>query len=146
MWTCKHCGQEVENNLSECWNCGTGISWEPPTEASIPDASTTTSQTERIQKKAPLSVELTGALSAIGLVIGLIGLIGGIVVLYNAPSAPSSYASDKLSDIQGTNRVMYLALGWSQIISGTITGLLLYIVGRIGEAVLDIWKAQHQNT
>ncbi|HUS11035.1 MAG TPA: hypothetical protein VMZ30_11255 [Pyrinomonadaceae bacterium] len=74
--------------------------------------------------------------------IGLIGVIAGIIVLANSPDAPSEYSRDVLSQIQHTNRMFYLVLGWSQIVGGITTGVFLYVVAGIGEAVLDLWRAQ----
>jgi len=74
--------------------------------------------------------------------MALIGVIAGIVVLVNAPDAPSDYAKDALTEIQRTNRMVYFVLGWSQTIGGLVAGLLLYVVGGIGQAVLDLWKGQ----
>jgi len=136
MWTCKHCGQEVEDNLHECWNCGTGINWVPPTDAPVfPFEQQTTSATE----SAPLSRDLATALGALGIGIALIGLIAGIIVISNSPEAPSAYSSDALTEIQRANRMTYLVLGWSQIIGGLVSGGLLYVVGGIGQVVVDLW-------
>jgi hypothetical protein len=144
MWTCKHCGQENDNNLHECWNCGTGMNWVPPTDAPAP----VNSQDETTilpDKAAPLSFEAASALTAVGIGIALVGIIAGVIVLVNAPDAPNGYANDTLTEIQRTNRMTYLVLGWSQIIGGLVTGLLLYVVGGIGQVVLDLWKAQQDS-
>jgi|GEM_PF-2164018 len=136
MWTCKHCGQEVETNVHECWNCGTGINWVPPTEAPVfPFEQETTLP----PKTAPLSSDLAGALSALGIAVGIIGAFAGTVVLFNSPEAPSAYSTDPLSDIQRVNRMTYLVLGWSQIVGGLVSGLLLYVVGGIGQVVVELW-------
>jgi hypothetical protein len=146
MWTCKHCGYDNENNLHECWNCGTGRKWVPPTDAPAPVNASPEETTTSPNKEAPLSFEAASALTAVGIGIALIGIIAGIVVLINAPDTPSDYAKDALTDIQRTNRMVYLVLGWSQIVGGLVTGLLLYVVGGIGQAVLDLWKAQQKSS
>lgn len=38
------------------------------------------------------------------------------------------------------NRMTYLVLGWSQIVGGLVIGLLLYVVGGIGQVVVDVWN------
>jgi len=37
----------------------------------------------------------------------------------------------------------YLVLGWSQIVGGLVTGLLLHVVGGIGQVVVNLWEAQN---
>jgi hypothetical protein len=145
MWICKHCGHENENNLHECWNCGTGINWVPTTDAS---ASVSASSDEAITppKAAPLSNEAASALAAVGIGAGLIGIIAGIIVLVNAPDAPSDSATDALTQIQRTNHMVYIVLGWSQIVGGLVTGLLLFVVGGIGQAVVDLWNDRNAVT
>ena len=142
MWTCKHCGYENENNLHECWNCGTGINWVPPTDAPEPVSASPEDMTTSPNRAAPLSSEAASALTAVGIGIALIGIIAGIVVLVNTPDAPSDYATDALAQIQRTNRMVYFVLGWSQIVGGLVTGLLLYVVGGIGQVVVDLWNEQ----
>lgn len=94
MWTCKHCGYENENNLHECWNCGTGINWVPPTDAPESVSASPEDTTTSPNKAAPLSSEAASALTAVGIGIALIGIIAGIIVLVNAPDAPSDHAKD----------------------------------------------------
>lgn len=36
MWTCKHCGEEVEDNFGRCWNCQADTEGDPPEEALAP--------------------------------------------------------------------------------------------------------------
>ena len=57
MWTCKHCGYENENNLHECWNCGTGINRVPPPDALEPVSVSPEDTTTSPNKAAPLSSE-----------------------------------------------------------------------------------------
>jgi hypothetical protein len=74
------------------------------------------------------------------MLVGIIGVIAGAIVLSNSPEAPSAYATDALTDIARANRMIYLVLGWSQIIGGLVTGLLLFVVGGIGQVVVDLWN------
>lgn len=145
MWTCKHCGYENENNLHECWNCGTGKNWVPPTDAPEPVSASPEDTTTLSNKAAPFSSEAASALTAVGIAIALIGIIAGLLVLVNAPDAPSDYVKDALTEIQRTNRMVYFVVGWSQIVGGLVTGLLLHVVGGIGQAVLDLWKYQQES-
>lgn len=140
MWTCKKCGQQgINDEWQECWNCTTGKDWVPPSDWVTPIASP-----NRIERKtAPLSRDLASALGALGIAVGILGVIAGAIVLSNSPEAPSAYRTDALTDIARTNRMTYLVLGWSQIIGGLVTGLLLYVVGGIGQVVVDLWNEQH---
>jgi hypothetical protein len=142
MWTCKHCGHEVESQFDECSNCGTGINWSPPTKAQAIVETSEAPETLPTSKDPPYSTDSTAILRFLGFAIGIIGLIGGFIVLFNSPDAPSEYSTDALSKIQSANRVVYMVLGWSQIVAGITTGVFLYVVAGIGEAVLDLWKAQ----
>src|SRR5690348_1525731 len=120
MWTCKKCGKAgINDEWHECWNCGTGRDWVPPSDWVMP-SDTSANRVE--QKTAPLSRDLAGALSALGVVIGLVGVIAGAVVLSNSPEAPSAFSTDALTDIARANRMTYLVLGWAQIIGGLVTG------------------------
>jgi hypothetical protein len=38
-----------------------------------------------------------------------------------------------------------LVIGCSQILAGITTGLFLYVVAGIGDAVLDSWLARHRD-
>lgn len=142
MWTCKHCGQEVESHIDECSNCGTGINWTPPTGRQKIIQSNEVKKTVLPAKDPPYSTDSTSILRFVGLAIGIIGVIAGIVVLFNSPEAPSEYSRDALSQIQNANRMVYLVVGWSQIVAGITAGVFLYVVAGIGDAVLDLWNAQ----
>lgn len=137
MWTCKKCGQQrINDEWQECWNCTTGRDWVPPSDWVTPGASP-----NRIERKtAPLSSDLARVLSALGMLVGIIGVIAGGIVLSNSPEAPSAYRTDALTDIARANRMTYLVLGWSQIIGGLVTGLLLYVIGGIGQVVVELWN------
>ena len=140
MWTCKKCGQQrISDEWQECWNCTTGRDWVPPSDWVTPsDASA-----NRVEREtAPLSRDLAGALSALGIAVALIGVIAGAVVLSNSPEAPSAFRTDTLTQIERANRMVYLVLGWSQILGGIVTGLLLHVVGGIGQVVVDLWNTQ----
>ena len=140
MWTCKKCGNKLSDEWQECWRCNTGRDWVPPSDwVTRSDASANTIE----HKTTPLSRDLASALGALGIAVGIVGVIAGAVVLFNSPKAPSAYSTDPLSDIQRANRVTYLVLGWSQIIGGLVTGLLLYVVGGIGQVVVDLWNDRH---
>ena len=137
MWTCKKCGQQgINDEWQECWKCTTGRDWVPPSDWVTPRSSTKPVERET----APLSRDLAGALSALGIAVALIGVIAGSVVLSNSPKAPSAYLTDPLSDVARANRMVYLVVGWSQIVGGLVTGLLLYVVGGIGQVVVDLWN------
>jgi hypothetical protein len=74
------------------------------------------------------------------MLIGIVGVFAGGVILANSPEAPSAFRTDALTEIARANRMTYLVLGWSQIVGGIVTGLLLYVVGGIGQMVVDLWK------
>jgi hypothetical protein len=137
MWTCKKCGNKLSDEWQECWKCNTGRDWVPPSDWVRPsDVSA-----NRIERKtAPLSSGVALALSALGMAVGIVGVIAGAIVLSNSPEAPSAYRTDALTEIARANRMMYLVLGWSQIIGGLVTGLLLFVVGGIGQMVVDLWN------
>lgn len=144
MWTCKKCGQQgINDEWQECWNCTTGRDWVPPSDWVTPSAATKPVERET----APLSRDLAGALSALGIAVALIGVIAGAVVLSNSPEAPSAFKTDALTQIERANRMVYLVLGWSQIVGGLVLGLLLFVVGGIGQVVVDLWndRAVHTN-
>lgn len=136
MWTCKKCGNKLSDEWQECWNCDTGRDWVPPSDWVTPSY---TSAKRVEHKTAPLSADLARALSALGMVVGIVGVIAGAVVLANSPEAPSAYRTDALTDIVRANRMTHLVLGWSQIVGGLVTGLLLYVVGGIGQVVVELW-------
>ena len=140
MWTCKKCGNKLSDEWQACWKCNTKRDWIPPSDWVTPsDASA-----NRIEHRtAPLSSGLARALSAVGMLVGLVGVIAGAIVLSNSPEAPSAFRTDALTEIARANRMTYLVLGWSQIIGGLVTGLLLYVVGGIGQVVVDLWNEQH---
>jgi hypothetical protein len=121
----------------ECWNCGTGRDWIPPSDA---PATPIEEQNTLSPRTAPLSSGLARTLSALGMVVGIVGVIAGIMVLSNSPEAPSAYRTDALTEIARANRMTYLVLGWSQIIGGLVIGLLLFVVGGIGQVVVDLWN------
>jgi hypothetical protein len=75
--------------------------------------------------------------------VGIIGVLAGGFILANAPEAPSAYRTDALTEIARANRMTYLVLGWSQIIGGLVIGLLLFVVGGIGQMVVDLWNEKH---
>lgn len=129
MWICKHCGQEVESHLHECWNCGCGIDWSPPKEIELIAADGTESNGSTTAKPPPFSESETGLLRLLGFAAGGIGLIGGLITLANTPDAP-------------VLNMLYLAIGGAEIVSGVTTGTFLYVVAGIGDAVLDLWTAQ----
>lgn len=137
MWTCKKCGNKLSDEWQECWKCNTKRDWIPPSDWVTPsDASA-----NRIEHRtAPLSSGLARALSALGMAVGIVGVFAGIIVLSNSPEAPSAYRTDALTEIARANRMTYLVLGWSQIIGGLVTGLLLFVVGGIGQVVVDLWN------
>ena len=135
MWTCKKCGKD-NDETPECWNCGLGRNWTPRSDAS---ATAIGQQTTVNPRMAPLSAGLARALSALGMAVGIVSVIAGIIVLSSSPEAPSAYRTDALTEIARTNRMTYLVLGWSQIIGGLVTGLLLYVVGGIGQVVVALW-------
>jgi hypothetical protein len=72
--------------------------------------------------------------------VGIIGVFAGVIILSNSPDAPSAYRTDALTEIARANRMTYLVLGWSQIIGGLVIGLLLFVVGGIGQVVVDLWN------
>ena len=79
----------------------------------------------------------------------IVGVIGGLITLLNAPKAPEEFerflpTTALLYDIKSVNRIVYVALGWSQIIGSVITGSLLLMVANIGKATLDLWIAHKQ--
>ncbi len=86
---------------------------------------------------APISTDALSFLTFVGWAVAVISVIAGIVTLMNTPE------SGYLRDTTGL-RTIYLAIGWSQIIGGIITGVFLNVVADIGRAVLDLWKAQHR--
>ena len=101
MWTCKKCGQAgINDEWHECWNCGTGSDWIPPSDW-VPPSDAERQQQARLPPKtaAPLSSDRAGALSALGFVVGLLGVITGDAMLFNCPEAPSAYSTDALTDI-----------------------------------------------
>lgn len=134
----------INEEWHECWNCGTGRDWVPPSDWIPPnDENFSQQQTTLRHKTAPLSSDLAGALSALGVAVAVIGVIAGAIVLFNSPEAPSSYRTDALTEIERANRMTYLVLGWSQIVGGLVTGLLLHVVGGIGQVVVNLWEAQN---
>jgi hypothetical protein len=137
MWTCKKCGQQgINDEWQECWNCTTGRDWVPPSDWITPAVSP-----NRIQRKtAPLSRDLASVLCALGIAIGIVGVFAGGFILANSPEAPSAYSTNPLTEIARANRMVYLVLGWSQIVGGLVIGLLLYVVGGIGQVVVDLWN------
>jgi hypothetical protein len=148
MWTCKYCSHEVaDDRLDEYPNCGTGRNWIPPTEIQSVAADSEAAETLPTSKAPPFSDTATGFLRIIAFAVAIIGVIAGIIILTNAPSAPSDIAvrfrSDDLpTQIQSANRMLYSAVGWAQIIGGITTGVFLYVVAGIGDTVLDLWRAQ----
>lgn len=88
-------------------------------------------------KTEPISRAALTFVRIAGWAIAVISVIAGIVVLVNTPE--STY----IAGASGV-RVIYLAMGWSQIIGGIITGVLLNVVAGIGNAVLDIWNAKQK--
>lgn len=146
MWTCKKCGNKLSDEWQECWKCNTGRDWVPPSDwVTPPDAPVFPfeQQTTGAANSAPLSRDLASALGALGIAVGIVGVIAGAVVLFNSPEAPSAYSTNPLTEIARANRMVYLVLGWSQIVGGLVTGLLLYVVGGIGQIVVDLWEAQN---
>lgn len=137
MWTCKKCGNKLSDEWQECWKCDTKRDWVPASDW-VPPSETSANPIK--DKTAPLSSDLASALGALGIAVSIVGVIAGAVVLFNSPKAPSTYSTDALSDIQRANRMTYLVLGWSQIVGGLVTGLLLYVVGGIGQMVVDLWN------
>lgn len=145
MWTCKKCGKTgINEEWQECWKCSTGRDWVPPSDWVTPINENSGQQTTL--KTAPLSRDLASALGALGILVGIVGVFAGAVVLFNSPEAPSAYSTTPLSDIARANRMTYLVLGWSQIIGGLVTGLLLFVVGGIGQIVVDLWNDRNTTT
>ena len=146
MWSCKKCGEEkIPDQWQDCPTCGTGKDWSPPKD--LPKAVPVfpfEHEADDPPNIPPLSSETAAALRAVGFVVGLISLIVGVVVISNSPEAPSAYSTTPLSDIARANRVTYLVLGWSQIIGGPVIGLLLYVIGGIGQVVVDLWNEQQR--
>ena len=144
MWTCKHCGKEAEDKFDECWNCGCGKNWTPGEPTPLQKVLEAEATSE--EKKPPFSDSATGALRVIGFLAAIAGIAGGIWVLANSPPAPSDiavrYGNDLPTQIQSANRMVYLVVGWSQIVGGITTGIFLYVVAGIGDAVLDLWAAR----
>jgi len=141
MWTCKKCGNKLSDEWQECWKCNTGRDWVPPSDWVTPTASP-----NRIEPKtAPLSSGLARALSALGMAVGIIGVFAGGSILANSPEAPSAYRADALTEIAHANRMTYLILGWSQIVGGVVMGLLLFVVGGIGQVVVDLWNDRNSS-
>jgi hypothetical protein len=85
----------------------------------------------------------------IGYAVAILGTIGGIIVLVNAPAAPSDVAlqfgNDLSAQIRSANRMIYLVAGCAQIVGGITTGIFLYVVAGIGDAVLDSWVTRHRD-
>jgi len=143
MWTCKKCGNKLSDEWQECWNCDTKRDWVPPSDWVTPSDA----PANRIEHKtAPLSSGVARALSALGMLVGIVGVFAGGFILANSPEAPSAYRTDALTDIARANRMTYLVLGWSQIVGGLFMGLLLFVVGGIGQMVVDLWEAQNPST
>jgi hypothetical protein len=148
MWTCKYCSHEVaDDRLDECPNCGTGRNWIPPAETQSGTADSGVADTLPTSKAPPFSDTATGFLRIIAFAVAIIGMIAGIIILTNAPNAPSDIAvrfrtDDLPTQIQSANRMLYLVVGWAQIMGGVTTGVFLYVVAGIGDAVLDLWRAQ----
>lgn len=97
-------------------------------------------------KAEPISTEALGFLRVVGSTVAILGIIAGILILVNTPEGPNDtaikYRSDELPvQIHRTTRLIYLSLGWGQIIGSIVIGVLLNVVAGIGNAVLDIWKA-----
>ena len=145
MWTCKHCGQEADDHYDKCWNCGCGKNWTPGEPTALQKVLAAETASERAEP--PFSGSATGALRVIAFAFAIVGIIGGIIVLTNSPNAPSDIAvrfgNDLPTQIQSANRMIYLVVGWAQIIGGITTGIFLYVVAGIGDAVLDLWAARH---
>ena len=138
MWTCKKCGKAgINDEWQECWNCGTRRDWVPPSDWVTPSD---TSANHIEHKTAPLSSGVARALSALGMAVGIVGVIAGCIILSNSPEAPSAYRTDVLTEIAQANRMTYLVLGWSQIVGGLVMGLLLFVVGGIGQVVVELWN------
>jgi hypothetical protein len=115
--------------LDECWNCGCGVNWSPPKEREPVAADGTESNGSTTSKAAPFSDSETGLLRFLGFAAAAIGVIGGLITLANIPDAP-------------VLNMLYLAIGGAEIVSGVTTGVFLYVVAGIGDAVLDLWTAQ----
>jgi uncharacterized membrane protein len=147
MWTCKHCGEQVRGHFVECSSCGYVKNWSPPTETESLSPDAIVPEISSPAKTPPFSDAATGFLRILAFGIAIVGVIAGIVVLANSPTAPSDIAvrfgsNDLPTQIQSANRMLYLAVGWGQIIAGITTGVFLYVVAGIGDAVLDLWTAQ----
>jgi hypothetical protein len=144
MWKCKYCGQVVDNKQDECFNCGTGRNWSPPTDAQLSAASDDGMlTTQAANNTGPIPEVITGFLRVMGIAAAVIGLIAGLLVLMDAPAAPGRtlpYGDAPQNPI----RTLYLVFGWAQIIGGLTAGALLYAVAGIGDAVRDLWKAQRK--
>jgi hypothetical protein len=147
MWTCKHCSRDVSDRDDECWNCGRGKNWKPGEPNPLPEVLAAETAIEK--PPPPFSDSATGALRVIAFAVAIAGIVGGIVVLTNSPNAPSDIAvqfgNDLPTQIQSANRMIYLVVGWAQIIGAITTGIFLYVVAGIGDAVLDLWAARHNS-
>lgn len=144
MWECQYCHHEVVDNLDECSNCGTGKNWKPSPDVQSfnveePEASATSQD--------PLGTTAPMLLRILGVAVGVVGVIAGLMVLANAPPAPSApvvplYGDTMPTRIQSATRTLYLAIGWGQIIGGIGVGTLLYTVAGIADTVREMWAAQ----
>ncbi len=102
---------------------------------------------EYVFQNSPISTGATGFLQGAGWIVAIIGIIAGIIILFNAPTGPGEitlkYRSDELPvQIQQTIRTAYLFIGVATIISSIVAGTLLAMIASIGNAVLDIWSMQ----
>lgn len=144
---CKKCRKEIRESHPCVWciTCGEPISdeinlkrkYQPDSNEAYPATVTWPWQAKPINTE-PVSSDALGFLRIAGWAIAVISVIGGVVLLVNTPE--SRYYT---TDVIGL-RAMYLAIGCSQIVGGLVTGVLLNVVAGIGNAVLDIWKAQQQ--
>lgn len=148
MWKCKSCGQDVENTFDECPNCGTGKNWTPPADVQSFDAAEP--ESPPAAKSSPVNMMATTLLYTVGIGVAAIGVIAGLVTIGYAPDAPNAlgvvYGDTLPLQIQRTTRMVYLTIGWAQIIGGITVGLLLYTVASIGEAVHDLWRASQDRS
>ena len=98
---------------------------------------------EELEEPAPISSGGLDALQAISWIVLLVGIVGGIFVIFNAPD--TSHVQGSAAASAQAIQIGVIALGIALIIQSIIVWLVLNILSQIGRGVLEIWKRTHQD-
>lgn len=99
-----------------------------------------------VELSYPISLEHIQFVKVAAWVIAIGGVLSGFFILATAPEGPRDYerimpSNELLLQIKSANHLMYIVIGWTQIIGGVVTGSIMLMIGNIGKTARDLWES-----